>query len=1145
MTLIRNIYARGFKSFAYPTEMVFSEGFNCVIGPNGAGKSNIVDTVCFVLGKSSAKGMRAEKSANLIYNGGKKGKPAKEAEASIEFDNKEAKFPIQSDKVSITRTVRENGTSIYKINGEVRTRQQVLDLLNAAKINPDGHNIILQGDIVNFITMKPVERREVIEEISGIAVYEDKKNKCVGELNKVEEKLRETDIILAEREANLRELKKDRDQAKRFKELQAELVSDKGTIIHLQKKEKEDKLNETLSSIKESESRISKTREEISELKNQADSIKKEITEINVSIEEKGEKEQLILRQEIDELKEETIKASSRMDTISSELERVEQRKKQLKENAEAINAKIKALSEEKAIMEKQAESKKKEVEGIEAEISRIRKSHGMAGDSALEKLEAEISQAEAELANLASARQELILEKEKAAFRLSDINEKVQRLSSLGGMEEFKKKKKEIEQAAGQLAGAEEKEKTYVERLAQLRAEYNESTQELSQLLARQSGMKERISGDLAVRKVIELNKKGIYGTVAQLGEAEKIYALALEIAAGSKMQSIVVDTDATAKNCVDYLKKHKLGTASFLPLNKIKSREISPEAINMAKKAHGFALELIHYDRKYKSAFSYVFGSTIIVDDLESARKLGIGKARMVTLDGDVADFSGAITGGYRSAIRGAGFKEREIDAGILKLQKKITEIKKSVDSTESMKTENEDMTAQLKTRKADIEAEIIKIEAGLGVINLSELMDNKKRLESGLEASSKKVSELDKEISKLAKRISSLKEEGRKIRNDINKSGIMTKLDMIEPVKLKLKESIAELNAGLKNISTQINDMLNPELERTAQIIKQHDKEMESFRAEMKTLAELLKNRTAELKEKQNLEKKYYSKLKDMVDRRNKLNEKAQSREMSIIKAEERMRSIEQKMNSFSIEKARLTAETEALQKEFEALGELTIRKGILLDDLKIRVKEAEKELAKMGNINMRALEVYEEIHEEYAKLVEKLAKLKSEKNDVVLMMNEIESKKKSVFMKTFNTVSSSFSDIFSQLSTKGTAHAILENQENPFEGGVEIHVRIAGNKYLDLKSLSGGEKTLASLAFIFALQEYDPSPFYLLDEVDAALDKRNSELLSRFIAKYSKNAQYIVISHNDNVITEAEQIYGVSMQDGISKVVSLKI
>ena len=212
---------------------------------------------------------------------------------------------------------------------------------------------------------------------------------------------------------------------------------------------------------------------------------------------------------------------------------------------------------------------------------------------------------------------------------------------------------------------------------------------------------------------------------------------------------------------------------------------------------------------------------------------------------------------------------------------------------------------------------------------------------------------------------------------------------------------------------------------------------------------------------------------------------------------------------------------------------------------MHELKLKIRESERTLNNIGNVNLRALEVYDQIQEEYAKVLEKVSKLKLEKEDVLKMMAEIEGKKKEIFMKTYNSIIKNFKEIFGQLTTKGEAQVELENPENPFEAGVDIRVRVAGNKFLDIRSLSGGEKTLAALSLIFAIQEHDPSPFYLLDEVDAALDKRNSELLSKLIQKYAARAQYVVISHNDNIITEAEYIYGVSMQENVSKVVSLKV
>jgi len=342
--MIKKLFAKGFKSFASRTELVFGNGFNIIIGANGSGKTNLSDMICFVLGKSSAKDMRAEKSANLIYNGGKKGSPAKEAEVTITFDNSSNKFPIQSKDVDITRIVKQNGISTYKINDETRTRQQILELLNAAKIDPDGHNIIMQGDIVSLAEMKPVERRMVIEEIAGISVYEDKKQKCLNELEKVGAKLNEAEIILTEREVNLRELKKERDQALKYKEIQESLRDEKATYIHLQIKDKEEKVNEVEKRKKEAEEKIENINKEIIGTKNVIQSNKNEINKINEDVEVKGEKDQFVLRKEIEDLKTTIVKTNSRFEVCQNEIEKIKSRKEQLNINIKEVEDRIKEL---------------------------------------------------------------------------------------------------------------------------------------------------------------------------------------------------------------------------------------------------------------------------------------------------------------------------------------------------------------------------------------------------------------------------------------------------------------------------------------------------------------------------------------------------------------------------------------------------------------------------------------------------------------------------------------------------------------------------------------------------------------------------------------------------------------------------------
>ncbi|HLC73244.1 MAG TPA: AAA family ATPase, partial [Candidatus Nanoarchaeia archaeon] len=370
MTVVTKLRLNGFKSFPRLTEIPFEKDFSIVIGPNGSGKSNLIDAFCFVLGKTSSKSLRAEKSSNLIFNGGKKGKAAKDAEVSIYFSNDGNEFPIQEKNVKITRIVKSTGNSVYKINDKPRTRQQVIDLLNAARIDPDGHNIVLQGDIVKFTEMRSEDRRKLVEEIAGISVYEDKKEKALSELDKVSGKLNEAEIILTEREANLRELKKDRDEAKKFNEIKDQIKNNKATILDLRIKEKNTKKEIIDKELNDFSKKIDTHNLGIEDIRKQIDINKKRIIEINTQVELKGEKEQLLLRKNIEDIKENIIKRTSRIDVLKNELKKISERKIQLKNNIDELNKQIQEIkTKKKEISEKikfLSNDDKKKVDEIE-----------------------------------------------------------------------------------------------------------------------------------------------------------------------------------------------------------------------------------------------------------------------------------------------------------------------------------------------------------------------------------------------------------------------------------------------------------------------------------------------------------------------------------------------------------------------------------------------------------------------------------------------------------------------------------------------------------------------------------------------------------------------------------------------------------
>ena len=1154
MVMIKRLTAKGFKSFANKTDLIFSKGFNVVIGPNGSGKSNIVDSLCFVLGKSSAKEMRAEKSSNLIYNGGKKHSSAKEAEVDIEFDNSDKIFPIDTREVIISRIVRPNGNSIYKINNEVRTRQQVLDLLRAAKLDPDGHNIILQGDIVGFMEMKPADRRLIIEEVSGISIYEDKKNKCLLELQKVDVSLNEAKIILTEREANLRELKKERDQATKYKELQDSIKDHKATYLHLQIKNKQEKVNEIESRKKEAEEKISKVNLIIDDIKKQVIDYKQQIKNINDEIEIKGEKEQIILRKEIEDIKTNIIKLNSRIEVCQNQISQIKSRKEQLNVNIKEIDDKIKNLKIDKQNHEKKLKELGNEDITINNKILQFKEKHGIDSEfsSILENLDKTIDSLNEDLAKVNEEKQNLLRSKDQLLFKLSSIVEKIDNIKgSSTDIESLKNKKKLFKDLTEKLSKCINEDSSFAAQLSAYRYDLNQKSEEYAKLKSRQIGIQERTYGDLAIRKIMELksNLQGIYGTVAELGKVDNKYSLALEIAAGPRAQSIVVDSDITAEKCIQHLKTNKLGTATFLPLNKIrpKPNDNNFKSLLNTSGVHGLATDLVKYENKYENIFYYVLGTTLVVDNITTARRIGVGRIRMVTLDGDLSESSGAMIGGYRHQRAGFGFKERETEENILKLEQEVQKIKSLVDHIEHKKTENEIDLISLREEKANIEAEIIKIEKTLNIsgVDITSLMSDRKELNEKINEYDNNFSKFENKIKEIQKNIEDSKDKRQKLKEKLNNPEIARSLEGLEQQRLKIKDFIIEVSSNIKNIDLQISTILEVEKDKTFKIIKQHEKENEDFLKELNEIKETLKNKEQNLKTKENEESKFHITFKDLILKRNKFNEKIQNLETNIVREEEKLKGFEQRLNNISIDRAKEIAEFEGLQKEFEPLKEATIKRGLNLDDIKLKINEFEKELNKIGNVNMRALEVYEAIEKEYNIIVDKVSKLKFEKDDVLKMMAEIEQNKKTIFMKTYNKIVKTFKEIHSQLSTKGEAQVILENEENPFEGGIDIQIKIAGSKFLDIKSLSGGEKTMTALSFIFAIQEHSPSPFYLLDEVDAALDKKNSELLSKLIAKYANKAQYIVVSHNDNIITEAEYVYGVSMSDGITKVVSLKV
>ena len=942
----------GFKSFPRKTEIPFNQEINVILGPNGSGKSNLSDALCFVLGRLSIKSMRAAKARNLIFLGTKSASPAKEALVEIVFDNSDRTFSIDKNEISIKRIVRKNGQSIYKINNETKTRQEILSLLALAGIDPNGFNIILQGEIQNFVQMHTEERRKIIEEVSGISIYELRKQKSLKELEKTEEKIKEALTILRERTAYLNNLEKERQQALRFKKLEKNSRIFKASIINYdlakKKKEKEKIDLEILKRDKEK----TKYKQEKLNLETEITNINSKINFINSTIQKSTGLGQEKLNQEIADLRAELTGMNVKLENYENRISEIARQKQELSQTISDNEVSVKKLQKEFPSItarQKEIEIKKQELEKLEEQ----RKKFYMI-KSELKSIKERLNDKSSVHQNYLSESKFLITQIKSLSTELFDKNTNSDKTDSL------------------KFSLAEKKE------------------------------------------LLVNLNKREI--------ELEKIsYANELEMEKQDKLIKRISKMDTC-------------------PLCKSKMTE---EHLNTIKKE---------------------------------------------TLP-------------------------------------KIDSLKKEVENSDKELSEVYNKRDLLKSSIEQIDSEISKSQSD--IIKISNIGEKKEQIKILHE----KIEQSKEELSKLDKRKKTLEEKFDRDSNVEQKYEI-TRVE-IQEVSLRNKE----------NVNAEISSKLR-ELERSKILLKQFARNKEDLNDELQEIKKSIKEKEKLLENKKQQEEKLSRKFRELISQRDLLQGKIRQNELNISKKQNALSNIEQQINNFKLEKARIGAEIEGLEMEILEFPNIQIIKAGK-ESLLVKLNKTREILSRIGSVNLRSLEVYDSVKAEYDLIKEKIELINKEKEGVMRIIHAIDIKKKKTFVRTLNQLNEIFSRNFSQLSEKSQVSLELENRKNPFDSGVEVIVKTGHGKYFDVRSLSGGEQTLVALSLIFAIQELKPYPFYILDEIDAALDKRNSARLAGLLNKYMKKGQYIVITHNDEIITNATNLYGISMHDGISKIISLKV
>jgi len=1123
-TFISQLQLRGFKSFNRKTDIVFGPGLNCIIGANGSGKSNVVDSLCFILGRMSSKDLRAENFADLLFK--RKTNVASEGEASIILDNSAKVFPLDAKEIEIKRKIKKKGQTQYKINGKNSTRQQVLELLAPVHVFPDGHNIILQGDIAHFVDMKPLERRQVIDEVAGIAIYEERKTRALSELAKVDERLKEASIILKEKESYMSNLEEEKKGAEEYRKLQGEIKSAQASEIKLRVGLAENKKSKVQAEIEKREQTIQNLKLDIEISAKKLEQYKELITKLEKEIQKKGGEESVSLQKSVENLRVNLEKARTLVSSSLNEIERIKTRKTDLEKNFVGIETKISEKQKEKTELEKQ-------VERFSKEESALNKKSGI---SDLKHLESESEQLDKEIESLQSNLHRLQADIKISEHEIQSAREKISQLEEqekiFGSAKDAKQKLKKVFEEISKLANQDSK---LALELGELRKNRIKNEEELAKTNIISSSAREALLHDRALSEILGKKKiSGVLGVVAELGKVDPEYATALAVAAGNRMKQIAVEDVDTAIKCLNLLKGARAGIATFLPLDKLKTSQSEVKDILKKPGVLGLASELITCDSKYNGLFRYVFRDTLIVKDVSAAKSLGISKYRMVTLDGDLFEQSGAISGGFRNKNAIVGFEKTDLSGALVKLEADLGKLDSEIKSKEAERLNLEKRIDDFRREKVELEgkSEIAK-EFDFDIVE--KLKKTAEQTLVSIEKKNKELSNLEKEISEKAAEKNALK-----IRVHQLQFGGRKELEELLQNKSQIESQLAAIHATLEN-------GLLPEKENISKVLRELEKERKNFEKQISEEESRIKSFEKDLEKKESEQEAFHGKLKSLFEQQTELGVKLRDEESNQNKIHLATSQAEQEKNNLAIERAQHDAELTALQTELEPLAQVPILENLkTIEAAKSRIRDINSQLTKLGNVNMRALEIFESVQGEYGELANRVNKLQSEKTDVLTIIDEVEKKKTEAFMKTYDEIAKNFAETHRKTADKNHAVLELETPEKPFEGGVLVKITDLKGKRTSLASLSGGEKVLVALSFIFAIQEHDPAPFYLMDEIDAALDKVNSEKVAKLLKEYSSKAQIIIISHNDSIISESNNLYGVNMtKEGESTVVSLKI
>ena len=1170
---------QGFKSFPEKTVLTFGKGITAVVGPNGSGKSNISDAVRWVLGEQSSKSLRGSKMEDVIFDGTKIRKAHGFAQVTLRLDNSDRSIAKDTDEVTVTRRYYRSGESEYKINGENVRLRDVHELFMDTGLGRDGYSMVSQGKIADMVSGKGKECREMFEEAAGISAYRYKRSDSLKKLSQAEENLIRLRDILTELESRIGPLKSQSEKAQKFL-----VLSDEKKILEI---------GLWLYSIDKLKEDLRKQEDNIIIARNHYESVEGELQGIEELIEKCIEDTQNInikideIRQGISELEEKAAMANSEKavlrssiehnnDTISRisrdrndselgqqqllrEIETEEKLVAQIKKIRDEKSGELRGITEELDKMQTEGSGLDKETADISVGINILTKNladrrvEASTAQSAIAEIKARIETIDLQI----NARQENV---DLAAQDKTNADSAIRKcVDEMAGVSNC------VRGLSMKLEGLEKKADALKKELDEKSFEQQRVASKVNMLTELEKNM-EGYSG--AVKKVIKESEKGslrgIHGTVSQLISVKSEYAVAIETALGNAVQNIVTDTQQDAKTAVNYLKSTSAGRATFLPIDAVRGRDLDEDGLEDCLGYVDKAVNLLEYDSIYSEIIASLLGKTVVAEDLTCAIEIAKKYAqrfKIVTLDGQVVNAGGSITGG--SAAQNAGILSRSTEIEKLKekdekLQKEIAE--KSEKYSE-ISAEIEKLRGDYESEKkhlADLNEEKIRLDGQKNLVYeqyysalslLDELKGEKDSADERIfsmqrtfEIAVEEADKLKKEIEAQEKRLEELGEK----RNEIaEKREEMTSL--ISKLNLDIHGADKDMQAR-----TQALGLLK------ARLVSHEDKDKELV-DEIEKIKNRNKEIEAEIKDLENLALSFDEKNKQAKDEIVALQKKRSETEekSATLRVQERNKSSEREKISGDL--ARLEERKQTMSEEYESTQnklyeeyQLTKREaeamGTKCEDpaaSKRRLHEIKGSIRHLGSVNVGAIEEYKEVSERYEFMSSQVADVEKSKKELIRLIEELTDKMSHQFREQFAKINANFGETFRELFGGGHAELSLEDPTDVLESNIDIKLQPPGKNVKRLDSLSGGEKGLSAIALLFAIMKVNPAPFCIFDEVEAALDDVNVTRYAQYVRRMTGNTQFILITHRRGTMEEADVLYGITMQEqGVSKLLELK-